>query len=242
MNEEELRELIIEQSALSDWYALLCYLLQTPSAEMLDQLATVSMGDDVRAIASEAGVGLQEVAAVAASFDELHGELAAGSLGLSDLRQEHTRLFRHPKHPRVQYYESLFLDEERVAAGKSSSEPCLFVNPVAMNAVEFYKKGGFATPNHDFPPDYVATELEFASKNHHRVAELANEALMAASRGEPVDAESLEAAIERLRAFKDAHVLNWMPRFFEKLSAEANGIFYPQVGILGGVLMSIEGK
>ncbi|MEC4175107.1 molecular chaperone TorD family protein [Adlercreutzia sp. R7] len=228
-------------SALSDWYSLLCYFLQAPSEEMIEQLGALSASGDVRSMASEAGVEAASLAEVLQELDELHRSVSEGRCGLSDIRQEYTRLFMHPKHPCVQPYESMFVDGERVAAGKQSAQPCLFVNPIAMNAVEHYKRAGFRVPGHELPADHMVVELEFASKMHCRLASLVHEASTADDGEAPRCSERFNGLSQQFSAFKEEHLLNWMPRFFERLSQEGRGPLYPCVGALGCVLMDAEG-
>lgn len=228
-------------SALSDWYSLLCYFLQVPSEEMIAQLGALSTSGDVRAMASEAGVEAVSLAEVLQGLDELHRSVSEGKCGLSDIRQEHTRLFVHPKHPCVQPYESMFVDGERIATGRQSAQPCLFVNPVAMNAVEHYKCAGFSVSGHELPADHVVVELEFASKMHYQLASLAHEAATL-DEGEAAPClERFNELSQQFAAFKEEHLLGWMPRFFERLSREGRGPLYPCVGVLGCVLMDVEG-
>lgn len=233
--------LVAHHSALSDWYSLLCYFLQAPSGEMIEHLGALSASGDVRAMASEAGVEVASLTEALQGFDELHRSVSEGKCGLSDIRQEYTRLFMHPKHPCVQPYESMFVDGERIAAGKQSAQPCLFVNPVAMNAVDHYKCAGFRVPGHELPADHVVVELEFASKMHYQLAYLAHEA-STFDEGEAAPyLERFDELSQQFAAFKEEHLLSWMPRFFGRLSQEGRGPLYPCVGALGCVLMGVEG-
>lgn len=241
MSREDLQMKVVRHSALSDWYALLCYLLQMPSRATVAQLGEVSPADDVRSIVYELGNAVDDLGAITEGLEKVHASVASGECSLSDLRREYTRLFAHPKHPCVQPYESLFLDGERVASGKPSAQPCLFVNPVAMDAIERYKKERLPVASHEFPADHVTIELEFASKCHHQIAWLAN-ALLSGGDGHAGIAyrEELSGRLERLQTFKQVHILNWMPHFFDALSCGGCGCFYPAVGALGSALMRAE--
>lgn len=227
-----LREKMIRFTALSDWCVLLCCFLQTPTKEIVAQLTRCAPYDDIVAIGREAGiVELDDLEQVAEGFKRVHRNLVQGRCGLTELRQEHTRLFMHPKHPEIPPYESAFLDRERVALGKPSADPYLFVNPIATDALSFYKKAGFSCSRHTAPADHVTVELEYLSKAFFSLADCLRKV---SEGGEDEEALALlNQEEEALRRFEDAHVYTWMPAFFESCIQKSTSEFYRSVGSLG---------
>lgn len=240
----------VRQSAFSDGYALLCYLLQSPTQHMLDESGKASPGSDMLAIAEEIGACDDRVAQARACFDQVSQEIDAGAVSLTDFRAEYTRLFRHPKHPVLYPYEALFLDAQRVSQGQTSTHPVLFVNPEATDAKAAYRTAGFAFETYKLPADHITIELEFMAKAHFVVAEQLVSADAAgdapgaeaeAAAMQPTDAdERLGRAQSVLNAFRSQHVANWMPSFFDALLNETTNTFYRGVALFGCVLTSFD--
>lgn len=108
MSREDLQMKVVRHSALSDWYALLCYLLQMPSRATVAQLGEVSPADDVRSIVYELGNAVDDLGAITEGLEKVHASVASGECSLSDLRREYTRLFAHPKHPVCNHTKACF--------------------------------------------------------------------------------------------------------------------------------------
>ncbi len=248
----------VRQSAFSDGYALLCYLLQSPTQHMLDELDQASPGADMLAIAQEIGAHDERVTQACACFDQVSEEIRAGKVSLTDFRAEYTRLFRHPKHPALYPYEALFLDAQRVSQGQTSTHPVLFVNAEATDAKAAYKAAGFAFETYKLPADHITIELEFMAKAHFVVAEqlvsadadaaydapdaeqLAGAACADEAAQPACDDERLARAQAALKAFRSQHVANWMPAFFDALANETTSTFYRGVALFGCVLTSFD--
>lgn len=231
-------------TAMADLYSLLEYLLQFPTQEMVDQMARVPIANDIEAIFDELGFKDDSTADVLASFSRLQERFSAGSWSLSSVRQSYTRLFMHPKHPLVIPYEGLFLDARRVESGLISAEPCMFVNPSAVDASSRYKECDIAVSNHSLPPDHVCVELEFASKMHALIAcELVDFNADSSACAEAEDGgDGVSSLEEKLQEFEKKHLLNWVPEFCGACTKEDADSFYGCVGRFGLLAMKAAGR
>ena len=223
---------VVAQTALADLCSLTAYLFSPPTAEMIDQLQAASMGDDLRAVAFELKIAHEATDALADDLDAWHSELAVTPKeeALDNIRREWTRVFVHPKAPIIWPYEGVFCDVERVRAKQQSTESRLFINPAAMDAERRYKAAGYVEADMKHPADFVVTELEFLAILHSQLARaLANN-----------DAAATEQAKTNLDGFWQEHIVNWMPRFFERCREECRTANYLLAGRLGEQLIAAE--
>ncbi|MBR2834393.1 MAG: molecular chaperone TorD family protein [Coriobacteriales bacterium] len=223
---------VVAQTALADWCSLVAYLLQPPTAEVIDQLQQASMGDDLRAIAFELRMTDEATDKLAGDFDELHRELAStpAKEALGTIRREWTRVFVHPKAPIIWPYEGVFCDVERVHAGQKSTESRLFINPAATDAERRYKTAGYVDADMEYPADFIVTELEFLAILHTQLAQ-------ALTTNDAQAAEQIKASFD---SFWQEHIVNWMPRFFERCQEECHTTNYMLAGRLGEQLIAAE--
>ncbi|MEY8562687.1 molecular chaperone TorD family protein [Eggerthellaceae bacterium 3-80] len=130
---------------------------------------------------------------------------------LHKLRAEATRLFIGAPEPAISPYEGIWRTSDE------GGEALLFINPHSMEVERFCKSCGLGRPaGTNEPLDNVATELELLECLAARVA-----------LGE--DAETAAAAYAEFMA---AHVMQWMPRFAEKVQEETTLAFYQQAALL----------
>lgn len=221
---------VIAHTALADWYALLAFLFQPPTAETIANMQQVSLADDFRAIVSELGAQSSETDSIAERLDALKENLAVDDNALSSVRREYTRLFSHPKLPLVWPYEGVFHDSELEAQGKPTNQSRLFVNPSAADAERQYRAAGFDTATLRVPADSITTELEFAGLLHEKIA-------AALLEGDDATVEDLEA---KLRKFADTHFGAWARRFFTRVSEECAHEYFELAGRMGLELMTQE--
>lgn len=136
---------------------------------------------------------------------------------LHALRAEATRLFVGAPEPVVSPYEGVW------AALDDGVQPLLFVNPKSMEVERFCRACGLGRPEGTNEPlDHVATEWELLQ---YLALEAAG--VVAREGGEREDVDfpggSPAAAYD---AFLSEHARVWMPRFAEKVVAEARLPFY----------------
>lgn len=220
---------LVRETALADGYALVALLLQFPDASWFSRLSDESLGRDVEAIARELSLDRAVTSRARAELAELAASLTAGSSSLADARREYTRLFNHPDHPAIPLFEGVFLDEERVRAGKPKTGARLFVNPAALDAERCYRQAGFKrSSDANVSADCISTELEFAARLH-------SERACALRDG---DGEAKAAASERLAEFERIHATKWFACFFARCAEESAHPLYRAVGRFGTALIA----
>ena len=219
------------ETAIADLYALLALLLQYPTGETMEGLRNGTVKEDLRAIVDEAGFNENDCAAAFADLDELQHALESGSTDLACVRRERTRLFDHPDHPVVKFYEGVFIDDERIKAGLRSTGARLFVNPAALDAERCYRKAGVKRSSDiNIPADCITTELEFMAHLHAMKA-------MALLENDGATSQDAQALMEE---FVNLHVAKWFSRFFERCVEESPHALYRAVGTLGRALATVE--
>lgn len=222
---------VIRHTALADLYLLVAFLMQRPTAENIRNLRRVSLSDDVRAIGAELSVPEARTRALCQRLDGLQQQLAADDDALAGVRIEHTRVFTQPHRPVVWPYEGVFTDDERVAAGLSSTEARVFVNPSAGDAERAYRAAGFKVDGVREPADYIVTELEFMATLHTLVAKALLEG----------DNAAAEAFAAKLASFAAKHAEAWIPRFFRRVAEECTHEYYLATADLGALLCEVDG-
>lgn len=137
------------------------------------------------------------------------------------IRAEATRLFVGAPTPACSPYEGVWRAED------DGVQPLLFVNPHSMEVERFCKACGLGRPEGTNEPlDHVATECELLQF----LAALASGAAMPEDIQVTVDdlpEGSPEGAYDQ---FLLTHVNVWMPRFADKVIAEARVPFYTAAG------------
>lgn len=98
---------------------------------------------------------------------------------------------------------------------------CLFEKPLARLREDMERLRIGRTDGVCEPEDHIAALLEMM------------QGLILGVFGDP-------ATLSTQRAFLDAHVFNWTPRFFADLEAAAGAGLYGPVGAVGGTFMAIE--
>ena len=237
MTEKEINDQVAQKVAwniaAADHYTLLALLLQIPDPSTAEMLIDPRLVEDYRAILSELGGDDAEADALAERFGAMQRNLTEEESPLSVVRQEYTRAFAHPRRPPIKIYEALFVDDERAMAGKEISYARLFVSPAAMDAERQYARAGVRCDNSEkrISADCITTELQFMAHLH---------TLMAKSLIEE-DLEKASCVEEWMDDFKEKHVRQWMPRFFERCVEETQHDFYRLTGEMGLTLMKLVG-
>ena len=223
---------ITRHVAAADYYSLLALLFQIPKPETTSMLLDERLIEDYRVILSEMDGACAEFEDLASRFVAMQRELAGESDSLSVIRQEYTRAFAHPRRPPIKLYEGLFVDDERERAGKEISYARLFVSPAAMDAERQYARAGVRCDNAEkrISADCITTELQFMSHLHTLMAKALVER----------DGDGFIQAAEWINDFKEKHVRQWMPRFFERCAEETQHDFYRLAGEMGLVLMKLD--
>lgn len=222
---------MVRHVALSDYCTLLALFLQVPTDQLVQSYKEGSPASDYQAIVSELHVPEDRAKKGLESLQAWQNNLNLDEDPLRSMRREHTRLFHHPKQPAILIYEGLFLDSERIRAGKESTHARMFVNSAAMDAERFYQKAGLKrSSNISLSADCITTELEFLGHLHEQSAK----ALLDG------DMKTYELTTQLLVDFRTKHVDTWMPRFFSLCETESKHEFYRAAGILGTILLENE--
>ena len=141
---------------------------------------------------------------------------------LLDLQIEHTYLFITARpHVPAPPYESAY-----------HGRGYLMGEPVSQ-VLAAYREAGLAMhKDYDALPDHFSAELEFLSF-------LIQQELDAVQAGDTASAASW---LERQNRFLEEHLLQWGPRFLEKVTAGARKPFYRLMAGLAGLVLQPEGQ
>lgn len=199
-----------EQMDVNVWQvrAALCELLalsfRYPDSVLAEVVSSGEWADAANELALAAGVDWAADVRGFADQGDTEGMLHA-------LRAEATRLFVGAPEPVISPYEGIW------RAADDGGEALLFINPHSMEVERFCKSCGLSRPaGTNEPLDNVATELELL------------ECLAArAALGEEAD-----TAASAYTEFMASHVMQWMPRFAEKVQEETRLAFYRQAASL----------
>jgi TorA maturation chaperone TorD len=216
--------------ALGDCFGLLAVLLEYKLLEdICVGLAAGSIRADVHAIAHELGLRDLRVDVALRLFEEVGEKATLHAAGYRQMRQEYTRLFNHPEHPEVPFYEGAFVNRRYVKAGKEAPDhEVLFINQAACDADRQYKRAGLKrSMSENIPGDCMATEMAFMQ--HVLKAEV--DALLAD------DLERLEELATWRFEFARLHLQVWMKDFFLELEMSSPQHYYRAVGLLGQFLV-----
>ncbi|MEA5025599.1 Chaperone protein TorD [bioreactor metagenome] len=208
----------------SDLYQILAMSLHLPNTEIAQGLLAGSMAEDIIAIFQELGFSDEATKKIETVLLAIQNSQSLTEELLSDLRQEYTRLFTHPKKPEIEIYETLFLynpEESRI-------KPALFISPAAMHAEHCYEKAGLVPSKEvNEPGDHMATEMEFMMFLHLEKAK----ALQADNQ------EELARREAEIQEFETLHLQKWAHSFFEKMASISHSDFYRALGAIGSILM-----
>lgn len=203
--------------------AALCELLalsfRYPDGELVDAIASGEWVEAARELGDAAGmITSEDFAAGLSAGGKAEGDPPADDDALLHaLRVEATRLFVGFPEPVVSPYEGVW------AALDDGVQPLLFVNPKSMEVERFCHACGLGRPEGTNEPlDHIETEWELMQFLAMAAAGFVDE-----GEGGPEEGDfpggSPCAAYE---IFFAEHVLTWMPRFAEKVIAEAQHPFY----------------
>lgn len=195
--------------ACSDMYQLLSVFLSLPSSEMVDGIAGGTLKQDVIDIFDELQVEQEQVLAATTTLTAFAENINVDKKALlSTLRQEYTRMFRHPKEPKVDIYEALFLWELKENKDLNKNpKPRLFVSPAAMDCERLYKRAGLVGSKElNESADYFATQLEFMMAVYTKAAKARQE-------NDEQQLKELDLIIEE---FSSLHLDRWALLFFQK--------------------------
>jgi DMSO reductase family type II enzyme chaperone len=180
-------------------------------------LADLRAGGFVERLGAAVAV-LDAAGPLAAALDDLARAVAALPAGPLGLAEEHTRLFARqvPAPP----YESSY-DRD------PGNSRVVRLQEIARYYAAF---GLRVAPDHPDLPDHLGAELEFAG-------------VLCAKEAYAIDAGLAEPAAvcaEARARFVGEHLIGWLPRFVERLEAQARLAFYPAVAALALALLRDE--
>ncbi len=192
--------------------------LRYPTPELIDIVANQDWVGAAKEIAELYGATLPE------GWGEDLGEVE-----LHAFRAEATHLMVGAPTPAVSPYEGVW------RAADDGVQALLFVNPHSMEVERFCKKCGLGQPEGTNEPlDHVATELELLQY----LASVAA-GIVAPFEGGPAPEDFPAGGVaQAYAAFMTDHVMVWMPRFAEKLAAEARTPYYKAVGQLLAAILA----
>lgn len=207
-----------ELYAWSDIFQILAAYLRLPTGELVFTGEGGPVVDDLRQIGEEIPSLRQELNGFFSKMDK-GDALQEGTVTLSELRQDYTRLFTHPLHPVVFPYECLYL-----CAPEKRSAKRLFVDEICVDVEGFYKRAGLSPSKGALEsPDHMATELELVQ-------------VLLARTGMNLEAKDAAAARETLGMlglFCERHFLAWGEGFFARVGECARTVEYRFVSQLG---------
>ena len=207
----------------ADFFRLMSMFYLNPSEELAQGIIDKSIVSDLCAIFEEVGLDPHQV-----SQEDL-GEICAQNLSVNtlrtQLRQDYTTLFTHPKNPLISLYEMQFRD----LRDKNDMPSTLFLNEAALHAEQCYREAGLTLSDaHSREPgDHIAIELEFMAYLHTQRATAYNEQ----------DSAAQERWGQALVTFTP-HITNWGLDFFAACEHSGCGTVYPWLGKIGGIFLA----
>lgn len=212
-------------AAASDMYQLLSMFLHLPTREIAAGLLDGSLAEDVLAILSELDFSIETIEQFGTSFAKIQNRQQTAEKLLSEMRQEYTRLFTHPKEPEIAIYETLFRYDPESDEGK----PSLFISPAALDAERCYKKAGLVMSKEiNEPGDHMATEMEFMMYLYLQKAKALKEEQQ----------EEIERREAEIKEFSELHLQRWAKQFFDRCVESSNSEVYRTFGELGSIFMT----
>jgi putative dimethyl sulfoxide reductase chaperone len=226
---EELMQNTTEQDiqksiAASDLHQILAIALQLPTRELAEGLFNGSLAEDVVSIYQELGFSDETVQEMQNKFAEIKTSKTTKEELFTELRQEYTRLFTHPKKSEIEIYETLFRHIPEEGEGK----PSLFISPAALDAERCYKKAGLVrSKDVNEPGDHMATEMEFMM-------------FLFLEKAKALQEDNQEEVARReaeIKEFSELHLQRWAQSFFEKMTTLSYSAFYRILGEIGSTFV-----
>lgn len=207
--------------ALSDMYQLLSIFFHFPTEELSEGLLNGTLAEDVLNILQELDINDEKIREISAKLGALPGDLVNKKEFLSEIRQEYTRLFTHPKQPIIDIYETLFVESNGARNGTT-----LFISPAALDAERCYKNAGLVlSKGNQEPADHMATEMEFMMYLYLKKAQALQED----------NHEELKRRNEEIGEFVEAHLQKWAKQFFHDCTELSTSNFYKTFGEIGNI-------
>ncbi|KTE92433.1 dehydrogenase [Desulfitobacterium hafniense] len=211
--------------AASDMYQLLAIALQLPTQELAEGVLSGSLAEDVLSIYQELGFSNETIEKTGTKFAEIKNSNITKEELLTELRQEYTRLFTHPKKSEIEIYETLF----RYVPEEGEGKPSLFISPAALDAERCYKKADLVRAKEvNEPGDHMATEMEFMMFLYLEKAKALQED----------NQEQVARRAAQIKEFNELHLQRWAKPFFEKMTAVSHSTFYRIIGEMGSAFVT----
>lgn len=224
VNEQEIEHQ--KAVAASDMFQLLSVFMHLPKKEMATGLLDGSIAEDVTTIFRELGFKRENTRTIEDAFIKIKECGKNEEELLSELRQEYTRLFNHPKKPAIPIYEALF----RYQPDKDDeARPLLFVSPAALDAERCYKKAGLKLSKAvNESGDHMGIEMEFMMYLYLQKAKAIQEN----------DEGELARRDEEIEEFNRLHLKRWAVEFFEQCKTTSKSKVYSTVGEIGSLFLT----
>lgn len=213
--EQELRQSV----ATSDMYQLLSLFCRLPTEELVKGLSDGSLANDVLAILGELDVEAIQIKNIKDRLVSIENNVQDKNDLLSELRQEYTRLFSHPKRPVIDIYETMFLYRSHE---DTQEKPSLFISPAALDAERCYKNAGLKMQGTE-PGDHLSIEMEFMAYLHLEKAKALRDG----------NAECFARRQAEIQEFRELHLQRWAADFFETCTSLAQNDTYRLLGLVG---------
>ncbi|MGE4273332.1 MAG: molecular chaperone [Desulfitobacterium sp.] len=218
--ENTIEQKIQKAISTSDMHQILAIALQLPTQELVKGVLNGSLADDILSIYQELDLPNETIENLVTKFAELKNSKITKEELLTELRQEYTRLFTHPKKSEIEIYETLF----RYVPEEGEGKPSLFISPAALDAERCYKKAGLVkSKDVNEPGDHMATEMEFMMFLYLEMAK----ALQGDNKEEVARREA------EIKEFNELHLQRWAKFFFEKMATVSHSAFYRIIGEIG---------
>lgn len=213
--------------AASDMYQLLALSMHLPQKEWVGGLLDGSIAEDVTSLFPELEFDPRDTWNIEKTLEDIRSNGESGENLLSELRQEYTRLFSHPRKSAIAIYEAVF----RYKPGQGDDLPLLFVSPAALDAERCYKKAGLKLSNAvKESPDHMGTEMEFMMYLYLQKAN--------AVRGD--DQEELARRNAEIEEFERLHLKRWAKDFFNECKTTSTSKTYITIGEIGSLFLTGE--
>lgn len=214
-----------EALAVSDIFQVLSLFLRLPSRELSVGLLDGGISEDVTAILRELGHHHEETLVIENTLQAIQSSQVNVDTFHSQLRQEYTRLFSHPRRPQIAIYETLF----RYKVDEDGEYPPLFISPAALDAERCYKKAGLAMSSEvNESGDHMSIEMEF-------MMYLFLEKAISIREG---DEQGLARRNLEIQEFTRLHLNRWGQEFFEKCKNTSQIPVYKVIGEIGVLVLS----
>lgn len=224
VNEQELE--YQKAAAASDMFQLLALSMHLPQKDLVVGLLEGGIADDVTALFRELGFDPEDTRNLEKTFENIRSNGESKENLLSELRQEYTRLFTHPKKTVIPIYEALF---RYIYEEQGGARPLLFVSPAALDAERCYKKAGLKMSKAvNESGDHMGTEMEFMMYLYLQKAKAIQEN----------DQEELARRNEEIEEFERLHLKRWAKEFFSQCKTASKSKFYSAIGEIGSLFMS----